>query len=166
MYHILFVCYGNICRSPMAEMIFKDLVYHNNKKFLFDCESRATSMEEIGNPIYPKAIKVLEKHQVTIEKHVAKRIQKDDYKKFDYIIGMDQQNYDDLVRFFEGDPKNKIKLLMSFTGKEEEIEDPWYTNRFEKVYGQIQEGCEALFHQLVDEYQNEANQTKNTFPID
>ena len=158
MYHILFVCYGNICRSPMAEMIFKDLVYQNNKKFLFDCASRATSMEEYGNPMYPKAIEVLEEHNVTIEKHVAKRIQKEDYQDYDYIIGMDQQNYDDLIQLFDGDPENKIKLLMSFTGKDEEIEDPWYTNRFERVYNQIQKGCKALFDQLVEEYRNEANQ--------
>lgn len=101
MYNILFICYGNICRSPMAEMIFKDLVYKNNKKFMFNCESKATSIEELGNPIYPE---------------------------------------------------EKIKLLMTFTKREEEIEDPWYTGRFEKVYEQIKEGCEALFDNLVNDY--------------
>lgn len=158
MYNILFVCYGNICRSPMAEMIFKDIVIQNNKKFLFNCESKATSMEEFGNGIYPKARKVLEEHGVTIEKHYASMVKKDDYKKYQYIICMDQNNYYSLVNIFNGDPEDKIKLLMSFTGNEEEIEDPWYTDGFEKVYQMINKGCHALFHTLVDEYQNEVNQ--------
>ena len=158
MYHILFVCYGNICRSPMAEMIFKDIVIQNHKQFLFYCESKATSMEEIGNGLYPKAKDVLEKHNVTIEKHIASRIQKEEYEKFDLIIGMDSQNISTLKSFFQGDPKNKIHSLMSYTGREEEIEDPWYTDRFEKVYQLINEGCIALFNQLVTDYQNEANQ--------
>lgn len=158
MYNILFVCYGNICRSPMAEMIFKDLVIKENKKFLFHCESKATSMEEYGNGIYPKAKKTLEEHQVTVEKHFASIVKKEDYEKFDYILCMDQNNYVDLIHIFHGDPEDKVKLLMSFTGKDEEIEDPWYTDNFEKVYQMIEKGCHALFHTLVNEYQNEANQ--------
>ncbi len=150
MYNILFICYGNICRSPMAEMIFKDLVYKNNKKYLFNCDSKATSMEEYGNGIYPKAKKVLEEHNVTIEKHFASMIKKDDYKNYDYIICMDNMNYNHLIDLFDGDKDNKVKMLMSFTGKEEEIEDPWYTDRFEKVFNQINEGCTSLFNYLVD----------------
>ncbi len=158
MYNILFVCYGNICRSPMAEMIFKDLVIKNNKKFLFNCESKATSMEEYGNGIYPKAKKVLEEHNVTIEKHIATRVNKEDYNKYDLIICMDDNNYDYLVNLFDGDKDNKVKYLMSYTGKDVKIEDPWYTDRFELVYQQINEGCIALYNKLVEEYQNEANQ--------
>ena len=158
MYHILFVCYGNICRSPMAEMIFKDIVIQNNKKFLFYCESKATSMEEYGNDIYPKAKTVLEEHNVTIERHMSTRVAREDYHKFEYIICMDQKNYHALYNLFGGDPDHKIRLLMSFTGKEDEIEDPWYTDRFEEVYQMINKGCRALFQTLVDEYQNEANQ--------
>ena len=158
MYNILFVCYGNICRSPMAEMIFKDLVIKNNKKFLFNCESKATSMEEYGNDIYPKAKKVLEEHNVTIEKHVATMVKKDDYDKYDYIICMDSMNYDYLVNLFDGDPDNKVKMLMSFTGTNQEIEDPWYTDRFEYVYQLINTGCHALFNDLLEKYKNEANQ--------
>ena len=145
MYDILFICYGNICRSPMAEMIFKDLVYKNNKKFLFNCTSKATSMEEHGNPIYPKAKEVLEKNNVTIEKHYANQTKKEDYIKYD------------LINIYNGDPDNKIKLLMSYTNREEEIEDPWYTGNFEKVFNQIKEGCECLFDYLVDESHSEEN---------
>lgn len=158
MYNILFVCYGNICRSPMAEMIFKDIVIQNNKRFLFHCESKATSMEEYGNGIYPKARQVLEEHGVTIEKHIATMVKKEDYNQYDYIICMDNQNYDTLVRLFDGDKDNKVHMLMSYTGSDEAIEDPWYTDRFEKVFNQIDKGCHALFNQLVEEYQNEANQ--------
>ena len=138
----------------MAEMIFKDLVIKNNKKFLFYCDSKGTSMEEYGNDIYPKAKKVLEEHHVTIEKHKADRIKKEDYHKYQYIICMDHNNHDTLVHFFDGDPEDKVRLLLP----NEEIEDPWYTDRFEKVYEQINKGCNLLFQQLVDAYQNEANQ--------
>ncbi len=152
MYNILFICYGNICRSPMAEMIFKDLVYKNNKKFMFNCESKATSIEELGNPIYPEAVNTLKKHNITIEKHYATKTTKEDYKRNDYIICMEEKNYYDLIKIYNGDPEEKIKLLMTFTKREEEIEDPWYTGRFEKVYEQIKEGCEALFDNLVNDY--------------
>lgn len=151
MYNILFICYGNICRSPMAEMIFKDLVYKNNKKYLFNCDSKAVSMEEYGNDIYPKAKDVLRKHNVTIEKHIATKVIKSDYNKYDYFICMDNSNYDYLIYLFDGDKDNKVKMLMSFTGKDEEIEDPWYTDRFEKVYDQIYEGCNCLFETLVNQ---------------
>ena len=158
MYNILFVCYGNICRSPMAEMIFKDLVEKNHKRFLFTCESKATSMEEYGNGIYPKAKKILEEHNVTIEKHTASTVKKEDYQKYNLIICMEEMNKEDLLSIFGGDPEDKIKLLLSFTGVDEEIEDPWYTDRFELVYEQIERGCKALFQTLVNDYQNEANQ--------
>ena len=150
MYNILFICYGNICRSPMAEMIFKDLIYKNNKKYMFNCDSKATSMEEFGNGIYPKAKKVLEDHNVTIEKHYASMVKKEDYDKYNYIICMDNMNYNQLISIFNGDKDNKIKMLMSFTNNDEEIEDPWYTNRFEKVYDQINKGCNGLFNYLVE----------------
>ena len=150
MYNILFVCYGNICRSPMAEMIFKDLIYKNNKKYMFNCDSRATSIEEYGNDIYPDAKKVLEKNNITIEKHIAKIIKKDDYNNYDYIICTDNKNYNDLLSLFGNDLDNKIKLLTSFSGLNVEIEDPWYTGNFDKVYKLIEDGCINLFNYLVD----------------
>ena len=141
----------------MAEMIFKDLVYKNNKRFLLNCVSRATSMEEFGNDIYPKAKKILGENKITIERHSASIVRKDDYSKYDFIICMDKNNYYDLINIFNGDPEDKIKMLMTFSGKDEEIEDPWYTDNFSKVYNMIKEGCEALFDYLVDNYENQAN---------
>ena len=157
MYNILFICYGNICRSPMAEMIFKDLIYKNNKKYLFKCESKSTSMEEIGNDIYPKAKEVLENNNVTIERHYATQTKKDDYNKYDLIICMEKSNYYDLINIYNGDPEDKIKLLMDYTGRDEEIEDPWYTGNFDRVFNQIKEGCEDLFDYLVDKFHSEEN---------
>lgn len=155
MYNILFICYGNICRSPMAEMIFKDLIYKNNKRFLFNCESKATSLEEIGNDIYPQAKEELEKHNITIERHNASQTKREDYQKYDLIICMEKRNYYDLINIYNGDPEDKIKLLMDYAGTEEEIEDPWYTGRFEKVYNQIERGCESLFNYLLDNYSSQ-----------
>jgi protein-tyrosine phosphatase len=92
-------------------------------------------MEEYGNGIYPKARQVLEEHGVTIEKHIATMVKKEDYSKYDYIICMDDQNYDTLVRLFDGDKDHKVHLLMSYTSSNETIEDPWYTDRFENAGG-------------------------------
>ena len=114
-------------------------------------------MEEIGNPIYPKAKEVLEKHNVTIEKHYASQTKKEDYNKYDLIICMEKRNYYDLINIYNGDPEDKIKLLMEYTGRDEEIEDPWYTGNFDKVFNQIKEGCESLFDYLVDSFYSKEN---------
>ena len=156
MYKILFVCLGNICRSPMAEMIFKDLIYKNNKRFMLYCESRATSTEEYGNNMYPKAIQILQEHHINVERNIVSMVKKDDYTRYDYIVCMDMENYYELLNIFQGDPDHKIKLLMSFTGRDEEIADPWYTDDFDTAYNQIEEGCTALFNYLVDKYNENA----------
>lgn len=153
MYNILFVCYGNICRSPMAEMIFKDLIYNNNKRYMFNCLSRATSIEELGNDIYPEAKKILEKNNIKIERHSAKNFQKEDYEKFDYIIVMEEKNKKDLLRIID-DYDNKIHLLMEYTNNKKDIEDPWYTGNFEKVFNEINEGCNGLFNYLINKGDN------------
>lgn len=153
MYNIIFVCYGNICRSPMAEMIFKDLVYNNNKRYMFNCLSRATSIEELGNDIYPEAKKILEKNNIKIERHSAKNFQKEDYEKYDYIIVMEEKNKRDLLKIID-DYDNKIHLLMEYTNNKKDIEDPWYTGNFEKVFNEINEGCNGLFKYLINKGDN------------
>ena len=149
MYRILFVCHGNICRSPMAEMIFKDIVSKHNMQHVFYCESRATSTEEYGNNIYPKASQVLQAHHINVERNIVSMVKKEDYDRYNYIICMDWYNYFDLINIFKGDPERKIKFLLAFDGTGEEIEDPWYTGDFEKAYSLIEQGCVALFNYLM-----------------
>ena len=145
MYRVLFVCYGNICRSPMAEMIFKDLIYKNNKRYKLSCASRATSFEEIGNDIYPDAKKVLKKYNITIESHSAKRITKEDYNKYDFIIVMEDRNIKDILNIIGEDIDKKIHKILEYTDNDGNIEDPWYTGRFDYVYNLIYKGCIGLF---------------------
>ena len=146
MKNILFVCYGNICRSPMAEMIFKDMLYLSNKKYLANVESKATSMEELGNDIYPKAKeKLLEKH-VTVERHIARKVVKEDYYNYDLIIAMEKSNIEELLYIFGDDPDNKIRLLI-----DKDIADPWYTGDFDTTYDEIYEGCKRLLIELSNE---------------
>lgn len=149
MYNILFVCYGNICRSPMAEMIFKDLIYKNNKRYMFTCSSRATSVEELGNDIYPKAREALENNGIKVEKHRAAQIKKDDYLKYDYIIAMEERNKRDILNIVGEDFEDKIHLLGEFTNNIKDIDDPWYTGDFIKAYQDIYEGCISLYHYLL-----------------
>ena len=151
MYNILFVCYGNICRSPMAEMIFKDIIYKNNKRYMLSCVSRATSMEELGNDIYPQAKKKLIKEGITCESHKAMQIKKEDYKLYDYIIVMEERNKIDVIKIVGPDVENKIHLLLEYTdNKNKDIDDPWYTGDFDTTYDLIYEGCVGLYNYLVN----------------
>ena len=150
MYNILFVCYGNICRSPMAEMIFKDLVYKNNKRYMFSCVSRATSMEELGNDIYPQAKKKLLSEGITCETHKAIQIKKEDYKLYDYIIVMEERNKRDVIQIVGNDIDNKVHLLLEYTDDIKDIEDPWYTGDFDTAYDEIYRGCVGLFNYLLE----------------
>lgn len=150
MYNILFVCYGNICRSPMAEMIFKNLIYNNSKRYMFTCASRATSMEELGNSMYPQAIKKLNEKNIKVENHIAKQITKDDYNKYDLIIVFEDKNKKDLMKIISNDYNNKVHLLMEYTDHCCNIDDPWYTNDFETCYEMIYEGCNGLFNYLIN----------------
>ncbi len=149
MFNILFVCYGNICRSPMAEMIMKDLIYKNNKRYKFYCASRATSIEELGNDIYPQAKEILKKNNIKVESHQAKLFQKEDYEKYDYIIVMEEQNKKDLLKIIEEDKENKISLLLDYTDTPKEIADPWYTGNFKIAYEEIYKSCLSLFQYLL-----------------
>ena len=148
MYNIIFVCYGNICRSPMAEMIFKDLIYKNNKRYKYSCISRATSIEEIGNPLYPPALHKLEENGIKVEKHIATQLKKEDYDKYDLIIVMEEQNKKDVLKIVGEDPLHKIHYLMEYTSHPQMIADPWYTGDFDTAFKQIYEGCLSLFNYL------------------
>lgn len=150
MYNILFVCYGNICRSPMAEMIFKDLIYKNNKRYKFSCVSRATSMEELGNDIYPQAKRKLLQESITCENHKAIQIKREDYKLYDYIIVMEERNKRDVIRMLGPDIDNKVHLLLEYTDNVKDIDDPWYSGDFETAFNEIYEGCVGLYNYLLD----------------
>ena len=121
----------------MALMIFKDLIYKNNKKYMFNASSRATSMEELGNGLYYEALNVLNKNNVTVEDHKAIQVKKEDYDKYDYIICMEEKNRRDLLRIFGNDKDNKIHMLGEFTNNIGEIDDPWYTREFDRCFNYL-----------------------------
>ena len=145
---ILFVCLGNICRSPMAEFIMKNIVANDGKSPDFIISSAATSDEEQGNGIHYGTRKVLTDKGIPFTQDFARKITKEDYCKYDYIIGMDQSNIRDMLAFFGGDPQNKIRLLLSFTENNRSVADPWYTGNFEKTYNDILLGCRALYQSI------------------
>ena len=145
MIKILFLCHGNICRSPIAEYVMKNLVKGREDIYV---ESKAVSAEEIGNPIYPSAAKTLNKHGVPFGNHRARQIKKEDYNEFDYIIVMEEYNLPRLFRIIGDDPKNKVSKLLDFTNTPGDIEDPWYSGNFEKVFEQITLGCQGLLDRI------------------
>lgn len=148
MIRILFICWGNICRSPIAEFVLKDMVEKRGISGDFHIESAATSTEEIGNPVYPPAKAELARHGISCAGKTARQMRRDDYDKWDYIIGMERLNMSYMHRILGGDPEGKVSLLMDFTGRSEDIDDPWYTGDFGGVYKQIVRGCEALLEHL------------------
>ena len=141
---VLFVCHGNICRSPMAEFILKDMAARAGLADRFEIASAATSTEDLGSPVYPRARAELARHGIPCKGKTARQLTRRDYGEWDLIIGMDHYNIRNMLRMLGGDPAGKVRLLMSFAGSEEAIDDPWYTGRFEEVYGQIVRGCEGL----------------------
>ncbi len=147
MIRVLFVCHGNICRSPMAEFLFKDYVERNNVASKFYIESAATSTEEIGNPVHYGTKKILKELGIDCSNKRARQIKKSDYTQFDYIIGMDQYNIQNMKRYF-GDDK-KIYSLLEFASVYRDIRDPWYTGDFQATYEDIILGIAAFFKFLV-----------------
>lgn len=145
---ILFVCHGNICRSAIAEYLMKDILRKRGLTERFYVESAATSTEELGCPVYPPARRVLNTHGIDCGGHAARQIVRGDYARFDLLIGMDDRNIRNMERAFGGDPEGKIHLLSEYAHFSGEVEDPWYTGRFEKVYDQIQDGLEGLLSAL------------------
>lgn len=144
MIKVLFVCLGNICRSPMAECIFKDMIRKQGKEEMFYIDSAATSTEEIGNPMYYNAKEKLKEMNIECGNHVARRITKKDYKEFDYIIGMEERNIINIKRIIGEDKENKIYRLLEFSDNPRDIADPWYTRDFDKTYIEIVEGLEGF----------------------
>lgn len=148
---ILFVCHGNICRSPMAEFVMKDLVEKAGLKDRFHIESAATSTEEIGNPVYPPARRKLVEHGISCAGHAARQLTRKDYDQFDWLIGMDFANLRNMRRMCGGDEQDKIHLLMDYTHRPGEVADPWYTGNFEATWQDVREGCEGLLQYLTKE---------------
>ena len=145
---ILFVCHGNICRSPMAEFVMKDLVRKAGLADHFEIASAATSTEEIGNPVYPPARRKLQEHGIDCAGHAARQLRKKDYKYYDLLVGMDRANLRNMLRICGGDPEGKLSLLLDHTARSGEVADPWYTGDFEATWQDVLEGCQALLTQL------------------
>ncbi len=165
MIKILFVCHGNICRSPIAEFLMKDMVRTFGRSADFMIASAATTSDEIwngrGNPIYPEALRELTKHGIGtadnplgVEKKTARLLKRSDYEKFDYLIGMDEENLRDITGICGGDPENKISMLLDYTGQRRAVADPWYTRNFGVAWDDIEMGCRALLKKLKQKPQN------------
>lgn len=153
MIKVLFVCLGSICRSPMAEFIFKDIIKNKGLEENFFITSAATSNynEKNENSIYPEAKDVLMKNNISFEDRISKQMLKDDYDKFDYILGMDEENIKDILKIVKKDTKNKIFRLLDFTEKPRDIIDPWYSRDFNTAYDDIKYGCEKFLEHLLNQ---------------
>ena len=148
MIKVLFICHGNICRSPMAEYVMKDMVRTAGLSKEIHVSSAATTTEEIGNPVYTPARRKLAEHGISCEGKVARQMRYPDYKQYDLIIGMDQENLGDMRRICLGDPEGKIRLLMDYTDRPGDVADPWYTRDFEATWRDVEEGCRGLLEHL------------------
>ena len=148
---ILFVCHGNICRSPMAEFVMKDLVQKAGRTADFYIESAATSTEEIGNALYPPARRKLAEHGISCAGKTARQLIRSDYDRFDLLVGMDEWNHRNMTRICGGDPDGKIHLLMDFTSRPGDVADPWYTRDFQATWRDVLEGCTALLDKLTND---------------
>ncbi len=149
MIKIMFVCLGNICRSPMAEFILKNLVEKQNLEKLFYIQSSATSSEEYGNPVHPGTRNKLAQYNIYTCGKTSVQLTKDDYDKYDYIIAMDTSNITGIFNIIKSDPQNKVSRLLDFTNHPRDIADPWYTGNFDKTYSDIYQGCSELLNTLI-----------------
>ena len=149
MIKILFVCHGNICRSPMAESIFMHLADQRGLSDVLHAESAAATREEIGNSVYPQAQAELRRRGVPVIPHRARQLTREDYECFDLLIGMDRYNISGMLRILGGDPEGKVHLLMDYTDRPGDVSDPWYSDRFDVAYRDILEGCEGLIEALT-----------------
>ncbi len=149
MHKIMFVCLGNICRSPMAEFIMKDLVERSNLQNDFLIASSATSSEEVGNPVHHGTRAVLDRLGIDYKGKRARQLTASDYDEYDLFIGMDERNCRTMTKIFNGDPENKVTLLMDFTKRRREVADPYWTGDFEATYRDVTEGTNALLEYLL-----------------
>lgn len=149
MIKMLFICHGNICRSPMAEYVMKDMVRKAGCEAEFEIASAATSREEIGNDIHRGTKAKLREQGIAFEKRQARQVTKKDYEEFDYLILMDRENKRGLSRIISADPYNKVHMLLGFAGKDRDIADPWYTGNFDETYDDVVAGCQAFLQSLA-----------------
>ena len=145
---ILFVCHGNICRSPMAEFVMKDMVRKAGLEDQFEIASAATSTEELGNPVYPPARRKMADHGISCKGKTARQMNRHDYVYYDYLVGMDSANIRNMNRISGGDPDGKISLLLEHAGIGRDVADPWYTGDFEATWQDVNKGCSALLEKL------------------
>ena len=145
---ILFVCHGNICRSPMAEFVMKKLVRERGVEDQFSIASAATSTEEIGNGVYPPVRSLLAQHGIDCSGKTARQMTKRDYAEYDLLIGMDSANLRNMNRICGGDPERKIHLLLDYTNRPGNVADPWYTRDFEATWRDVEAGCKGLLKAL------------------
>ena len=148
MIKVLFVCLGNICRSPMAEMVFKDMVHKKGLSNEFYIDSAATSTEAVGEGIHYGTINILKEKQIEFTNHISRQMAKKDYNKFDYILGMEQRNITNILRIVGEDKENKVYRLLDFSENPRDIADPWYTGNFETTYNDVEEGCTKFLEYL------------------
>ncbi len=150
MINVIFVCHGNICRSPMAEYIFRNMVKKRRLEDMFEIDSAATSREEIGNGVYPPAARKLRSVGINCKGHRARQFTKADYMKADYVLVMEKYNISNLMRIIGEDNSKKVHRLLDFSDAPRDIDDPWYTGNFEKAYSDIVEGLEAFLRYALN----------------
>ena len=151
MVKILFVCLGNICRSPMAEFVMKDLLKKHGLSDRAHVASAATSTWELGNPVHSGTKNKLAEHGISCRGKTARLLTREDYAAYDYIVGMDRSNMDDMLEIMGGDPQHKLSLMLDWCGERRDVADPWYTHNFEATWQDVTRGCAALLEHLCAE---------------
>lgn len=150
MIKILFICHGNICRSPLAEFVMKDIAAKAGLADSFVIASAATSTEEIGNPVHRGTREKLRQHGISAAGKTAVQMKRSDYDKYDYLIGMDDWNIRNILRITGGDPEGKVHKLLEFAGRDGDIADPWYTGNFDETYEDVKAGCDGLWKIMME----------------
>lgn len=148
MINVLFLCHGNICRSPMAEFVMRERVYQEGLANQIHVESAALHRDELGSDTHYGTVEILDRYGIPHEPRQAHLTKATDYERFDFIVGMDQYNLRDMQRLYGGDPQGKLSLLLDWPGYDRDVADPWYTGDFEVTYDDVDAGCIALLEHL------------------